>query len=79
MTVARMPSERDSSTVAVGLAVLSVAILLYGVLVLQQVLLAVLVVGAVWLGFLCYLLLTVLRRIAVAVERLADQRTERND
>ena len=73
-----MPSEPDSSTVAAGLAVLSVAILLYGVLVLQQFLLAALVVGAVWGLFLWYLLLTVLKRIAVAVERLADRRTEGN-
>ena len=68
-----MPSRPDTATVAIGLAVLSVTIVLYGLVILQQILLSVLVVGVVWFVFVFYLLFSVLTRIADALERMAEQ------
>ncbi|WP_277541266.1 hypothetical protein [Haloarcula laminariae] len=52
-----MPSKPDSSTLAIGPAVLSVVILLYSFLIIQQLLLGLLLAAGVWVVFLVFLLL----------------------
>jgi Flp pilus assembly protein TadB len=54
------------------LAVLSVLVMAYSLIIARQILLGVLLVAAVWLFYLCYLTLRRLGRIASALERIAD-------
>jgi hypothetical protein len=70
-----MPSSTDFG-LAAPLTVLSVVVILYSLLIVQQILLGILAVIAIWLLYLFYRLLVRLGRIATALERLVDQRID---
>jgi len=59
------------------LALLSVLVVLYSLIIAQQLLLGALVVATIWVFYLLYVVVTTLGRIATALERLAEQRSER--
>jgi len=59
-----------------ALAVLSVAIFLYSLVIAQQILLGIITVGAIWFVYLLYRLIVRLGRIATALEELVDQRAD---
>jgi len=69
-----MPSEDTDKTVRTGLAVLSVLIVAYSLVIVQQILLGLLAVAALWLVYLFWRFVGVLGRIAAALERLARDR-----
>ena len=71
-----MPSITDSQ-IPVALAVLSVIVVAYSLIIAQQILLGVVAVGLLWFAYVCYLLANSLARIASSLERIADQRAER--
>jgi hypothetical protein len=58
------------------LAVVSMLVLAYSLIIAGQILLGVLAVGFVWFVYLLYRLLTILARIATSLEQLVDQRAE---
>jgi hypothetical protein len=61
--------------VAVGLlTVFSMLVLLYSLIIAQQILLGVLAVGVIWFVYVLYRLLTILDRIVTSLEQLVDQR-----
>jgi len=59
-----------------ALAVLSVLVLLYSLIIAGQILLGVLATGAIWLVYLLYRLVVRLGRIATALEKLVEQRAD---
>jgi len=69
-----MLSTRPAPRIA--LSALSLLILGYSLVIAQQILLGVLAVVALWLIYLFYELVVTLRRIARALERLVEQRTD---
>jgi len=58
----------------IALTALSLLILLYSLIIAQQILLGVLAVVAVWLVYIFYGLVVTLGRIAGALERLVEAR-----
>ena len=70
-----MPSLTDSGLVA-PLAVLSAVVILYSLLVAQEILLGIVAVVVIWLIYLLYRLLVQVGRIATALERLIEQRVD---
>lgn len=71
-----MSSDLDQQF-RIGLAVLSVLVLAYSLLIVQQILLGVLAIAMIWGIYLFYHLVGVLARIAAALEQLAKQRADR--
>jgi CBS domain containing-hemolysin-like protein len=70
-----MPSIRNQ--LATGLlAALSVVVMLYSLIIAQQILLGIVGVGLVWFVYVLYRFVTILARIAASLERLVDQRVE---
>jgi hypothetical protein len=69
-----MPRQIDHERVLTALGILTVLVLVYSVLVLQQILLGLFVVLGVAMVYLFCVFIQVLDRIATALERLADQR-----
>jgi hypothetical protein len=70
-----MPSLTDSG-LAAPLAVLSAVVILYSLLIAQQILLGIVAVVVIWLIYLLYRLLVQVGRIATALERLVEQRVD---
>ena len=70
-----MPSITDDRLRS-GLAVLSVLVVLYSLLIAQQILLGLLAVATIWGVYLFYHLILVLARIASALEQLVQARTD---
>ena len=70
-----MPSLTDSG-LAAPLAVLSAVVILYSLLVAQEILLGIVAVVATWFIYLLYRLLVRMGRIATALERLIEQRVD---
>jgi len=70
-----MPSLTDSG-LAAPLAVLSAVVILYSLLVAQEILLGIVAVVVIWLIYLLYRLLVQVGRIATALERLIEQRVD---
>src|SRR6056297_889791 len=64
----------DRPTPRIALSALSLLILLYSLLIAQQILLGVLAIVAVWLVYIFYELVVTLGRIAGALERLVEVR-----
>jgi len=69
-----MLSTRPAPRIA--LSALSLLILAYSLVIAQQILLGVVAVVAIWLTYLFYVLVVTLGRIARALERLVEQRTD---
>jgi len=61
---------------SVALVVLSLLVLLYSLIIAQQILLGIVAVVALWLNYLFYVLVVTLGRIARALERLVEQGTD---
>jgi hypothetical protein len=59
-----------------ALAVLSVLVMAYSLLIAQQILLGLLIVTTLWFGYLFYHFVQTLSRIATSLERLVDQRVD---
>lgn len=70
-----MPSTTDSR-IPIALAVFSLVILAYSLIIAQQILLGVFAAGLLWVVYVCYLLAASLSRIAAALEQIATQRAE---
>ena len=70
-----MPSTTDFG-LAAPLSVLSVVVILYSLIIAQQILLGIIVVVAIWVLYLFYRLLVRLGRIATSLEKLVDQRID---
>jgi len=70
-----MPSLTDSG-LAAPLAVLSAVVILYSLLIAQQILLGIVAVVVIWLIYLLYRLLVQVGRIATALERLVEHRVD---
>ena len=70
-----MPSLTDSG-LAAPLAVLSAVVILYSLLVAQEILLGIVAVVVIWLIYLLCRLLVQVGRIATALERLVEQRVD---
>ena len=70
-----MPSPTDSG-LAAPLAVLSAVVILYNLLIAQEILLGIVAVVAIWFIYLLYRLLVRMGRIATALERLIEQRVD---
>ena len=71
-----MPSSTDHRRLEIGLAVLSVLVFGYSLIIVQQILLGVLIITVFWGAYLFYRLIEILARIASALEQLAVQRTD---
>ncbi|MBX0323352.1 hypothetical protein EGH21_09960 [Halomicroarcula sp. F13] len=71
-----MPSTTNDRTLRAGLAVFSVLVLAYSLVIVQQILLGLLAVATLWTVYLFYHFVQVLGRIAAALERLASQRAD---
>jgi CBS domain containing-hemolysin-like protein len=71
-----MPSTFDDRQIRLALLVLSVLVVLYSLIIVQQILLGFLIIVALWLVYLFYHLVGILARIATALEDLARQRTD---
>ncbi|KAA9397353.1 hypothetical protein Har1130_07620 [Haloarcula sp. CBA1130] len=67
-----MPSTQTRRAAKAALAVLSVAIVLYSLIIVQQVLLGILVGVVPWILYLFLRLLWALERIATAMEQRAE-------
>ncbi|WP_137681989.1 hypothetical protein [Haloarcula mannanilytica] len=67
-----MPSTQTRRAAKAALAVLSVAIVLYSLIIIQQVLLGILVGVVPWILYLFLRLLWALERIATAMEQRAE-------
>lgn len=72
-----MPSTLKGSVAAVLLAVLSVLVLLYSILIAQGLTLGLVAVGFFWVAYVLFQLVGILARIATSLKRLVDQRVER--
>jgi fatty acid desaturase len=72
-----MPSVTERKDHLAALAVVSAVVLLYSVIILQQILLGLILVLGFWFFYLFYLLVRRLGRIATAVEEIADQGSDR--
>lgn len=70
-----MPSIIRAKSAGV-LAALSVLVVLYSLVIAQQILLGVLAVGFIWFVYVFYRLVTILASIATSLERLVDQRVD---
>lgn len=71
-----MPSNPNRKAALALLAVLSLAIVAYSVVVVQQILLGVILAGVPWLLYLFVRFVRILDRIATALERIAVTRTD---
>jgi hypothetical protein len=71
-----MSSNDPDRLVVAVLAGVSVLIVLYSLIIAQQILLGVLAVAAMWFVYLCYRLVCVLGRLASALEMLVEQQTD---
>ena len=71
-----MPSDRHHVALLVVLAALSLFVLGYSLIIAQQVLLGVLLILGIWALYIVVRLLSILSRIAGALERLVDQRSD---
>ncbi|MFC7019079.1 MULTISPECIES: hypothetical protein [Haloarcula] len=71
-----MPSTFDDRQIRLALLGFSVLVVLYSLIIVQQILLGFLVVVALWSVYLFYHLVGILARIASALEDLARQRTD---
>lgn len=71
-----MPSVSDSSGLVAPLVVLSAVVVLYSLVISQQLLLGLIVILGVWFCYLLYRLVLRLGRIATALERLVEQRSD---
>ncbi|WP_336339074.1 hypothetical protein [Haloarcula brevis] len=74
-----MPSNPNRKAAIGILAALSVAIVLYSLLVVQQILLGLLVAVVPWFLYLLVRFVFTLERIATALERLARDRGAETD
>ncbi|WP_254278697.1 hypothetical protein [Haloarcula marina] len=83
-----MPSTTNQRSITTGLAVLSVLAMAYSLIIVQQILLGLLAVAALWGVYLFWRLVLALGRIASALERVAleladggfeEDRTERRE
>ncbi|WP_276272017.1 hypothetical protein [Haloarcula litorea] len=68
-----MPSSR-SRQVEIALGVVSTLVVLYSLVIVQQILLGFVVVALLWAVYLFYLFVTVLARIAGSLETIAHER-----
>lgn len=71
-----MPSSTNDKRLRLGLLALSVLVVVYSLLIAQQILLGFLVVTVIWMIYLFYRFIGILARIASALERIAVQRTD---
>ncbi|GGN89330.1 MULTISPECIES: hypothetical protein [Haloarcula] len=71
-----MPSSMNDRTLRAGLAVFSVLVLAYSLVIVQQILLGLLVIAVLWSVYLFYHFILVLARIASSLEQLAYQRAD---
>ena len=62
-----------------ALAALSILVMLYSLIIAQQILLGLLIVVFIWLFYMLYRILLRMGRLASALERLVDQRIEQNE
>jgi CBS domain containing-hemolysin-like protein len=70
-------SSNDPNRLVIAvLAGVSVLVVLYSLIIAQQILLGVLAAVALWFVYLCYRLVCVLGQLASALERLVEQRTD---
>ncbi|MFC6755433.1 MULTISPECIES: glycerol ABC transporter substrate-binding protein [Haloarcula] len=67
-------SSTHKPILIVALAVISLLVLLYSLVIYQDVLLGIAVVVAIWTVYVLYTLVGILGRIADALERLAGER-----
>lgn len=58
------------------LAALSVLVVLYSLIIAQQILLGLVAVGLIWFVYVLYRLVTILASIATSLERLVDQQVD---
>lgn len=76
-----MPSTRNHTAIQAVLAVLSVAVLAYSLIIVQQILLGLIVAALPWIAYaVVYVFLRLVRaleRIASALEQQADPGNER--
>jgi len=71
-----MPSTSNDSGFILPLAVLSAVVMLYSLIIAQQILLGLIVVSAFWFLYLLYRLVLRLGRIATALEQLVEHRLD---
>jgi len=71
-----MPSTSNDSGFILPLAVLSAVVMLYSLIIAQQILLGLIVVAAFWFLYLLYRLVLRLGRIATALEQLVEHRLD---
>ncbi|MDS0284117.1 hypothetical protein [Haloarcula onubensis] len=69
-------SSTGSQGTRIALAVLSVLVMAYSLIIAQQILLGLLVVAILWLGYVFYQFIRVLSRIATSLEQLVEQQVE---
>ena len=62
-----------------ALAALSILVMLYSLIIAQQILLGLLIVVFIWLFYMLYRILLRMGLLASALERLVDQRIEQNE
>ena len=70
-----MPSIAKPATVGL-LAALSVLVMLYSLVIAQQILLGIVAIGLVWFVYVFYRFVTILARIATSLERLVEHRAD---
>jgi len=74
-----MSSMSNSVGLKGPLAVLSVIVVLYSLIIAQQVLLGIMTVATLWFVYLLYRLILRLGRIATALERLVEHQIDDRD
>jgi len=74
-----MSSMSNSVGLKGPLAVLSVIVVLYSLIIAQQVLLGIMTVATLWFVYLLYRLILRLGRIATVLERLAEHQIDDRD
>jgi len=74
-----MPSTRNRKPILALFGVLSVVILVYSVVIVQQILLGLIVAVVPWLLYLFVRFVFILERIATALERLATARAQESE
>jgi len=74
-----MSSMSNSVGLKGPLAVLSVIVVLYSLIIAQQVLLGIMTVAALWFVYLLYRLILRLGRIATVLERLVEHQIDDRD
>ncbi|EMA01914.1 hypothetical protein SAMN05443574_10471 [Haloarcula vallismortis] len=74
-----MPSTRNRKPILALFGVVSVVILVYSVVIVQQILLGLIVAVVPWLLYLFVRFVFILERIATALERLATARAQESE